>query len=92
MKTKDIPELPILQFLDGLGRWGTIFSGFENSVERAMPPETPRNMVRSKMQSLVSRGLVDGCVCGCRGDFELTPKGRVALTKPPDRAQINDEE
>jgi len=29
----------------------------------------------AKMKNLIRRGLVDGCDCGCRGDFEITRKG-----------------
>jgi hypothetical protein len=32
-----------------------------------------------KLQSLIDRKLIDGCTCGCRGDFELTPAGRASL-------------
>lgn len=31
------------------------------------------------MASLIRRGLVDGCGCGCRGDFMITDKGRFTL-------------
>lgn len=34
----------------------------------------PENLVLAKLRKLVRRGLVDGCACGCRGDFiVLTP-------------------
>ncbi len=32
-------------------------------------------LILAKMKQLIKRGLVDGCACGCRGDFEITPKG-----------------
>lgn len=35
--------------------------------------------VIAKLASLVRRGLMDGCTCGCRGDFFLTTKGRERL-------------
>lgn len=44
-------------------------------------------LVRGKMRRLISRGLVDGCCCGCRGDFTLTDKGREYLA-----AQTEEEE
>jgi hypothetical protein len=32
----------------------------------------PAKVVRAKLQSMVRRKLIDGCTCGCRGDFEPT--------------------
>lgn len=36
-------------------------------------------LIRSKAAALIVRGLLDGCPCGCRGDFELTTKGTAYL-------------
>lgn len=84
MQTKDIPDVPVLQFLGTLGEaTGTWFDNdghlFENSVQHGMPPNTPPKVALSKMASLIKRGLVDGCACGCRGDFALTDQGRAEL-------------
>jgi predicted transcriptional regulator len=46
-----------------------------------MPDETPVKLARAKMGMLIRRGLVDGCTCGCRGDFELTAKGADLLSR-----------
>ena len=35
----------------------------------------PRKVVLAKCRSLMGRGLIDGCACGCRGDFSLTDEG-----------------
>jgi hypothetical protein len=32
-------------------------------------PDMPWKVVLAKAKSLIRRGLVDGCACGCRGDF-----------------------
>lgn len=86
MQCKDIPDEPILRFiiaspgwkhwygkneltLDGAGDW------YAKSVRNAMPEGVPDKLVLGKMRQLIRRGLVDGCDCGCRGDFELTEKG-----------------
>lgn len=53
-----------------------------NSVMRAMPEGTPEKVVLAKMRRLIERELVDGCPCGCRGDFELTDKGREMIGAP----------
>jgi hypothetical protein len=79
---KHIPDLPVLRFLASLdGLWGTSISDCENSVARGMPSGTPEKLVQAKMRRLLRRGLVDGCPCGCRGDWELTEKGRALLAK-----------
>jgi len=42
-------------------------------------PTLPFNLVKAKMRKLIKRGLVNGCACGCRGDFILTEKGNMEL-------------
>lgn len=39
----------------------------------------PRKVVLAKMKALERRGLIDGCCCGCRGDFELTESGKALI-------------
>lgn len=43
--------------------------------------EWPWKLVIAKARKLIIRGLLDGCYCSCRGDFELTVKGRHFLKK-----------
>ena len=38
----------------------------------------PPKVVQRKLGSMVRRGILKGCACGCRGDFELP------LDKPPE--------
>jgi hypothetical protein len=80
MQAKDIPEIPILEFLKmhggiGCNRFKELNS--ERCVFRSMPQETPEKVGVAKMKSLINRGLVSGCCCGCRGDFHLTALGDV---------------
>lgn len=91
MQCKDIPDWPILHFLANMPRFdasqipktGTWFWSEthqpDNSVLRAMPEGTPPRLALAKMKTLMRRGLVDGCSCGCRGNFELTEKGYLLL-------------
>lgn len=81
MQCKDIPDRPVLEFLRRLdGKWANWYGAkFENSVTHAMPADTPEKLVLAKMRRLIQRGLVDGCGCGCRGDFVLTEKGAALL-------------
>lgn len=44
-----------------------------------MLPVFPVELIRAKAGALIRRGLLDGCDCGCRGDFELTPAGAAFL-------------
>lgn len=47
----------------------------------------PQKVLLAKCSALIARGLLQGCTCGCRGDFELTSAGRRLLTCPsPDEA------
>ena len=77
MQCKDIPEEPILKFLAGpyddwpVPGWATWFEGYQNSVQLAMPAGVPPKLARIKMGQMIRKGLVDGCACGCRGDFRL---------------------
>jgi hypothetical protein len=81
MQCKDIPDLPILQFLAAHeGRWCTHFESVHMpSVLDAMPKDVPEKLAHAKMDMLHRRGLVDGCACGCRGDWEITAEGRQEL-------------
>jgi hypothetical protein len=41
--------------------------------------EMPSALIRAKADRLIQRELLDGCTCGCRGDFELTAAGYLAI-------------
>jgi len=76
MQCKDIQDKPILKFLQNMGRACTHGSShFTPTVQDAMPDGTPRKLQLAKMRMLLKRGLIEGCTCGCRGDFEITEKG-----------------
>lgn len=92
MQCKDIPDIPVLEFLRAFeGRWchwyelGTSWDKL--SVRHAMPENTPAKLVLAKMKMLMRRGLVTGCGCGCRGDFEITALGQEYLTKHVQKIQ-----
>jgi hypothetical protein len=82
MQCKDIPDEPILRFVASHGgKWCNWYFGDECDVRRAMPLgfDTPDNLVVAKMARLIQRGLLGGCPCGCRGDYEMTQKGEAYL-------------
>lgn len=78
LQCKHIPDRPILEFLAKRpGRWHNWFGNeYDNSVTLAMPMNLPSKLVRAKMKRLVQRKMVNGCCCGCRGDFEISPEGQ----------------
>lgn len=81
MQCKDIPDIPILEFLKlHRGRYCTWGVGYSMpTVADAMPGGTIEKLQRAKMSQLIKRKLVDGCDCGCRGDYEITQKGLAYL-------------
>lgn len=40
----------------------------------------PVKVVRAKARSLIRRGVIAGCACGCRGDFRRPERLAVART------------
>lgn len=94
MQLKDISTLSILEFLHDLPNhehewkhWAEQGTWFwddtykpSNSICNVMPEGANPKMMRLKMGKLIKQGLVDGCACGCRGEFKLTEKGRLLVT------------
>lgn len=85
MQCKDIPDLPILRWLDQTKDWATWIRidppGTQHMpcVLNAMPAGVPPKLARAKMARLIERDLVYGCPCGCRGDYTITDKGRAFI-------------
>src|SRR5690349_3703343 len=42
-----------------------------NRWDIAKALKLPDKIVLAKLRKLIRRGLITGCACGCRGDFEL---------------------
>ncbi len=81
MQCKDLSTIKILTFLDQhRGQWATW-----QAIDTYMPsvgalfPDAADKLVRAKMAQLIGKGLVSGCSCGCRGDYEITEKGTARL-------------
>ena len=71
MKASDIPDEAILSILRvNDPRWTLIWD-----LTEALP-NFPEKVIRAKCRSLKRRGRIDGCDCGCRGDWELTDDQR----------------
>lgn len=90
MQCKDIPDIPILEFLlKNKGHWCNWYFEDKYDVRLAMPNNIPHEkLIIAKMRSLMRRGLVTGCGCGCRGDFEITDKGEYYLLKFKQNANV----
>jgi hypothetical protein len=75
MQCKDIPDEA---FLEAVRRCpGSPLLGARNRWEVHAELEVtagslPENLFLAKTRRLIARGLIDGCACGCRGDFTLT--------------------
>lgn len=71
MQAKDINDAEILAAVEldmkvrGTEGFGAAWSTL---CERSFP-HVPPKVVRAKLRSLTKRGLLQGCNCGCRGDF-----------------------
>ena len=88
MKCSDIPDKPILEFImkhNDIGKtknlvgWCNWYFGDERDVHHVFPDGVDDNLLLAKMRGLMKRGLIDGCDCGCRGDYVITAKGRMIL-------------
>jgi hypothetical protein len=83
LQAKDIPDVDFLGQVRRKaqlhhGMW-TLIWDLAFPVLDGLPDEDWGRLVRAKAARLIARGLLDGCTCGCRGDFELTAKGEAYL-------------
>jgi hypothetical protein len=77
LQIKHVPDLAFLLTVDALSTTkevGTMQWVYIFDLERVMP-WLPTKVIRAKARRLIRRGLLDGCPCGCRGDFVLTAVG-----------------
>lgn len=87
MQAKDITSLAFLQAVVVCGiererlwanRWDVtaVLAGYPECIKSTprVYPELPVKVVLAKAKALISAGIIDGCACGCRGDWELMPE------------------
>lgn len=60
--------------MHGVPQWATLWE-----VSRTL--DVPDKITLAKFRRVKKRGLVNGCDCGCRGDFELTLAGEAMLVQ-----------
>lgn len=86
MQAKHIPDIVMLETIVSLeSRWKVWVSAPEGGrglhyrrahsanlmeIEVALRPIPPK-IILSKLRKLVRRGLIDGCPCGCSGQFKI---------------------
>lgn len=70
---KDIDTDELLAYIrdrqSELGRW-VLGQDFEEPYA-----SMPHKVLWAKLDRMIRRGLIQGCTCGCRGDFEITNQG-----------------
>lgn len=72
MKAADITDAAMIQAVRDHQR-GPVGAALRD-VEEAFPG-VPNRVVLAKLRILLRRKLIDGCGCGCRGDFRVTAAG-----------------
>lgn len=73
MQCKDIPDAMFLAAVDEAACNSGLSVGLVWDVRHELGG-LPRNLVLAKARKLIARGLLDGCGCGCRGDFQVIPQ------------------
>lgn len=66
MKAADISDESVLKLLD---RDKMTFMW----ELKAAFPLVPQKVLTAKLRKMIKRRRIEGCVCGCRGDFTLPP-------------------
>lgn len=75
LQAKDVPEHVILNVLESAPHhWWSSWRGFgEYSLPDAAPElaAVPWKVLNAKLDNMQRRGVIDGCSCGCRGDWHI---------------------
>ena len=68
IQAKDVEDQAVLDVIGRVndeGHWAMVWD--LNAAFPAVPPK----VLLAKCRSLIKRKLIEGCACGCRGDFYL---------------------
>ncbi len=74
-QAKNLPDQDLLRLIVDLGGLAVLWD------LEARLPKAPPKVIRRKLASLIKRQLIEGCTCGCRGDFALLDAGRQLLDR-----------
>jgi len=81
MKASDISDKLILRIIHDQCVQRQLWAHLRD-IQNALP-KFPVRVVLAKLRQLVRRRLVNGCGCGCRGDFEIESAACAALGVQP---------
>ena len=70
MKTSDLPDEIFLAAVKQAGLGNSARWAMRSDVE-ALLPDYPEKIIRAKARRLILRKVIDGCWCGCRGDWTI---------------------
>lgn len=70
MKTSDLPDGVFLAAVEKAGANNSAKWALRSDVE-ALLPAYPEKIIRAKARKLILRQVIDGCWCGCRGDWTI---------------------
>ena len=95
MQAKDIPDDLFVRVVDALSKAPKAYIdhvSFQPPVHQFPIPHSvsrwdvnnlimhvPQKVIMAKAKALIKKGFLDGCACGCRGDFEVTDAGKSLL-------------
>jgi len=72
VKTLQAKHLDDATILDYVGMINTTEGRWTHRRDFAdILPDVPPKVILAKCRSLIKRKLLEGCACGCRGDFQL---------------------
>lgn len=91
IQTKDIPDDSLVELIKSLSGAPVAYVTNDNTIEIITSKgvmltdicnlwsSVPPKIILSKLNTLIKRGLIDGCTCGCRGDFEVVEKSKIEI-------------
>lgn len=68
MKASDISDVAMCEAIDKVIATKNQYVAFIWDLQEAFP-EFPQKVILAKLRRLEHRKLIEGCTCGCRGDF-----------------------
>lgn len=102
MQAKDITTLAFLQAIVVCGieresswatRWdvAAVLTGHLEHIGAApyRYPDLPEKVVMAKAKTLIASSVIDGCACGCRGDWRLTAETAETLGLVKSRGPVS---
>lgn len=70
LSTTQAKHIPSFAFLAAV-REASAATGYASVGDLSAALNVDEALIRAKAKKLIGLGLIDGCACGCRGDFRL---------------------